>query len=224
MASLFQPIDIYCERLHAGLLAEPLNAVTNLVFLLGAYVIWRQLRRAGIAAKELTFLTAMLAIIGIGSGLFHTFANRLTMLLDVGPILLFLLSFIWIFIRHIGGCSWGKTGLFMLLFVALVGAVSQLPHDYQLYGTVFYFPAWLYLVGMAIFLQRRGTRTREFWLAVGALTFSMAMRALDMPLCPVWPMGTHFLWHMGNGIVLYAVLKGLAGLYINRTPALTGRT
>ena len=34
-------IDIYCERTGPGLLAEPVNAITNLAFLLAAAACWR---------------------------------------------------------------------------------------------------------------------------------------------------------------------------------------
>lgn len=34
-------IDIYCERLAPGLLAEPLNALSNISFLIAALAIWR---------------------------------------------------------------------------------------------------------------------------------------------------------------------------------------
>ena len=34
--NLFEPIDIYCERVGPGLWAEPVNALTNLSFLAAA--------------------------------------------------------------------------------------------------------------------------------------------------------------------------------------------
>ena len=34
-------LDLYCERLSPGLLAEPLNALSNLAFLYAALTIWR---------------------------------------------------------------------------------------------------------------------------------------------------------------------------------------
>jgi hypothetical protein len=34
-------IDIYCERLAPGVLAEPLNAISNISFFIAAVAIWR---------------------------------------------------------------------------------------------------------------------------------------------------------------------------------------
>jgi len=39
-------IDLYCERLGPGLWAEPLNALTNLAFLLTALASWQLARRS----------------------------------------------------------------------------------------------------------------------------------------------------------------------------------
>jgi hypothetical protein len=39
--TIFDPIDAYCERLGPGLWAEPLNAVTNLAFIVAAVICLR---------------------------------------------------------------------------------------------------------------------------------------------------------------------------------------
>ena len=77
-------IDLYCERTAAGLLNEPLNAISNLGFLLVAALAWRRARHEGFA--DVAVLAAILAAIGVGSGLF--LASFMTLLLteDVGVI------------------------------------------------------------------------------------------------------------------------------------------
>ncbi|MFT2588559.1 hypothetical protein ACMWPQ_29155, partial [Escherichia coli] len=40
-ASLLAPVDLYCERLSTAFWAEPVNALSNLAFLLAAYFLWR---------------------------------------------------------------------------------------------------------------------------------------------------------------------------------------
>ena len=67
-------IDGYCERTGAGLWSEPLNAATNAAFLVAALVMWR--RTEGGRAPVEAALVALLALIGVGSALFHTFAAR----------------------------------------------------------------------------------------------------------------------------------------------------
>jgi len=42
----------------------------------------------------------------------------------------------------------------------------------------------------------------------GAAVFlvSIAFRSIDNAVCPVLPLGTHFLWHCLNACVLYLLL------------------
>ena len=58
---MFDPIDAYCERLSAAYWAEPVNAVTNLAFLLAAWVMWR--RTEGLPLGRA--MSAVLAAIGV---------------------------------------------------------------------------------------------------------------------------------------------------------------
>ena len=53
-------VDLYCERLGPGLLAEPLNAITNLAFFIAAWLLWRQSRIAGSLTGGVILLLALL--------------------------------------------------------------------------------------------------------------------------------------------------------------------
>jgi hypothetical protein len=41
-------------------------------------------------------------------------------------------------------------------------------------------------------------------LAMGAtlLILSILFRSIDLPLCSGWPLGTHFMWHILNALML----------------------
>ena len=39
-------------------------------------------------------------------------------------------------------------------------------------------------------------------VAGALLILSLTFRSLDAPLCARWPIGTHFVWHILNGILL----------------------
>ena len=64
-------LDLYCERLGPGLLAEPRNAFSNLAFLLAALV------EDGMAARPLKLLLILLALLLIGAGLAHATGSAL---------------------------------------------------------------------------------------------------------------------------------------------------
>ena len=84
-------LDGYCERQSPAYWAEPVNALTNLAFLIAAAALWR--RSPGLPLARA--LCGLLFAIGIGSFLFHTHANALTGTMDVAPILLFILVYIF---------------------------------------------------------------------------------------------------------------------------------
>ena len=87
------PVMDYCERHDHGFWSEPLNAFTNVAFLMAAaaaLVIWRRQQKADHPALALILLTAM---IGTGSFVFHTVATRGVVLLDVIPIVIFIYGF-----------------------------------------------------------------------------------------------------------------------------------
>ena len=39
-------------------------------------------------------------------------------------------------------------------------------------------------------------------MASGLFAISLTFRSLDGPLCNVFPLGTHFMWHILNGVLL----------------------
>jgi len=88
-------IDLYCERMTSAWFDEPLGLISNVAFLIAAF----QLARHPGNRWPNWVLIALLICIGVGSGLFHAFATRLTLLLDVIPIQLFILAAIWILLR-----------------------------------------------------------------------------------------------------------------------------
>jgi ribosomal protein S18 acetylase RimI-like enzyme len=71
-----------------------------------------------------------------------------------------------------------------------------------------YLPALLGLLGVAVGLWlRRGVRRYGTWLlwAAGVFAVSLTARTLDRPLCTDIPVGTHFVWHILNAVVLFLV-------------------
>ncbi len=191
-------IDGYCERLGPGLMAEPANALTNLAFL--AVALWLWPRTKGIER----LLVAILFAIGIGSGLFHTFATRWAGLTDTGPILVFIL--VYVFAANRQYLDWRRRA-------AALGTVAVLPCA-ALAGQGFaalpgfavsapYWPVALLIAGYAAVLWRRLPQVaRGLAIGTGLLVLSLLARSLDMALCPVWPVGTHFAWHLLNAAML----------------------
>src|SRR6266542_1571339 len=184
-------VDLYCERTGPDLWAEPVNALTNLAFFTAAWATWLLLNRAVERPPGLVVLTALLATIGVGSLMFHTSATTWARILDVAPILVFQLTFFWLYLREIVGA---------LLIAALVGRqFSDL-----LNGSVTYLPAFLVLFGLGLYhWATRKHQPTVLLLASSVFAASLFFRAFDQAFCPFVPVGTHFLWHLLNALVLY---------------------
>lgn len=201
----------YCERgQQDAFWAEPLNAITNASFIIAAIFALALALRNRRLDGPVIWLIAITFAVGVGSFLFHTYAMVWSAILDTTPIMLFILSYFAIAMRCFGGFGWGKSLLLMLGFVALmIGAsfvLNLLLRD-LIGGSVSYIPALLALLGVGVWLHSK-THPAGIWLITVALIFgaSLTARAIDEPLCSTLSMGTHWLWHVLNGVVLGALI------------------
>lgn len=198
----FAPINAYCERTDPDYWSEPVNAVTNAAFLIAALVMAWRLR--GHTLPLAWAMVAVLACIGVGSYLFHTHANSLTALLDVLPILGFILLYIFAATRDFLGARPWVAGVVTLGFIPyaalLVPVFSLIP---GLGSSAGYMPVPLLILGYGVLLRRRFPETaRGMAIGAGILLLSLFFRTIDLPVCERLPLGTHFLWHVLNGIML----------------------
>ncbi|MES2814781.1 MAG: ceramidase domain-containing protein [Pseudomonadota bacterium] len=198
---MLEPIDAYCERTSAAYWAEPVNAVTNLAFLVAALVMWRRTDGLPLARA----MCGVLAAIGAGSWLFHTHANGLTAVLDVVPILVFILLYLFAATRDFLGLGpWWALAAVVAFFpyAALMVPVFGWAMPF-LGSSAGYAPIPVLILGYAVLLWRRAPATaRGMVLGAGVLVASLTFRTLDGPLCGMVPFGTHFLWHVLNGLML----------------------
>ncbi len=209
-------IDQYCERLGPAFWAEPVNALTNLAFFIAALAAYRLAKREGALSLDVLLLIFLTVCIGLGSALFHTYATVWAMLTDVIPILLFQLVFLGIYSRKVMYLSFARTGLLFAGFIALtVFFFGALPRAW-LNGSLGYASTLIFLTGLGIYHVR--TQRLEKWTLLataGLLLASLTFRTLDMLLCPVLPLGTHFMWHILNGMVLYLAMRVI--IFSNKT-------
>ena len=195
-----EQIDAYCERMDASYWAEPINAVTNIAFILAALFMWR--RSAGLPLAQA--LCVVLFAIGVGSFLFHTHATGWAAMTDVVPSVAYILLYIYVANRAFLGLGlWGALGgvaLFIPYAGMMVPAFSLIP---GLGSSAGYAPVPLLIYFYALWLKDRAPETAK-GLAIGAtiLVVSLTFRTIDLPLCDGFPMGTHFMWHILNGIML----------------------
>ena len=218
----FAAVDIYCERTAPGFWNEPLNALSNLSFI--ATAVW-----AGMEATKRRVLDAALAVsiglaalIGIGSFLFHTFANVWSGLADVIPIWTFVIWFVGLSLVRFGGLSPMRAAISLGLILVAFGfagwmlssgdaAVPQeMPQSDPLNGSQQYLPALLALYGFAAFLLwRRHPAGNWITAAAAVFTVSLVFRTIDPAICAKFPAGTHAFWHLLNGLMIGLILQAM---------------
>jgi hypothetical protein len=220
------PIDNYCERLDPGFWAEPLNAMTNGAFLLAAIFAFLRWQRAGGRDRASLWLICVTSVVGVGSFLFHTFANRWSVLADVIPIAVFIYSYFLLAMRRYLLLPWVAallaTGIFILFNTQFIKLWLSLFPGLTLNGSVGYIPAALALVAVGILCRMRaaGPEGRALLLAGSVFAVSLVFRSLDGEICSALPVGTHFLWHLFNAAVLLILMRAaIASSRVNRAKA-----
>ncbi len=210
-----EPVDLYCERFGPGLFAEPLNALSNLAFVAASLWLLAALPREFVAPRKppvvLEVLAGLVLLIGVCSAAFHVFATRWAQALDVGSIGLFIYFFVICYAHYVLDVRWPLAWIAAPAFWAF-GMFVQGPFDPgDFNGSVVYFPA---LAGIALMgaglAWRRRRGAAEFGLASVVFTISIGLRSVDLAWCSGWVWGTHWTWHLLNGVTLALATLGLA--------------
>lgn len=231
----------YCERgQDPAFWAEPFNALSNVGYLIAAALLARRLSQhhstagwqVGTAAIDnhayprlpLQILVTLVAIIGIGSFLFHTFATRWSRTADVVPIGVFMALYFVFALRLFLGWSTARISVALVAFLAATLAASTIAcpasmrsiTDYArepcLKGTMGYVPAlFAVLVTGAMVRQSPGAGQRLL-IAGGIFLGAMILRWLDRDVCAATmllgqPRGTHSLWHLLTAAALFVLVS-----------------
>ncbi len=229
-------VSCYCERaLNPDFWAEPINAMSNLAFLIAALFAYTDLRSRGPGrgGPAILVLIGLLMAVGAGSFLFHTFATQWARLADVTPIALFITLYMALALRWFLGVNipgaFAIAGLLVGLTLTMFLCGGVLPEGLcrvlstSLSGSVAYVPALIALAVVGIILYQRKHRATDWMLsALCVFTLSLIMRTLDG-----WPadaalgcmvremgertvyLGTHSAWHILNAVTLYLLLRAM---------------
>jgi hypothetical protein len=226
-------IFAYCERGNdPSFWGEPLNAITNGGFIIAALagiVMLARMRPQSRLPWHYFFILNFIAI-GIGSFLFHTYANAWSAAADTIPIGIFMLAYLMFAMRRYLGLSWFWTAAAVAVFIAAVniamnvqcwqgrfGFLENVPPGARarcLNGSLGYFPAMLtmWLVGFILLLRRHPAG--GLILSAGVVfAASLTFRSVDFTFCNDFILfgyraGTHFLWHLLNSLTLFLLLLG----------------
>ena len=201
-------MDAYCERVGPGLLAEPLNAVSNASFLVAAWAAWVLARRTSTLTTGIMVLIALGASTGIGSIVWHTYPTGTTLILDIVPIVLFIIWYIWLYTRNVMMKGLG----FALASVAafLIVTYFAMPYATMLHGAPAYTPGLLVVLVLGIYHAAAHKPSRFTLLYTAGVYFTaLYFRTIDQELCHYQTFGTHFVWHSLIGLVKFLPMRSL---------------
>ncbi len=201
-----RPVDIYCERTDPSFWAEPVNALTNAAFLIAALIAYVQWRRTGSRDWPVFALIVLVAVIGVGSFIFHTEATQGAQLFDTVPIAVFIYAYLFIALHRFLGLRLVAAIMLLVGFAVLALLEGMLVPAHALNGSHAYLPALAATLSVGWLARARAAG--PFVLASGGtLMVSLIFRSIDIVVCQAFPLGTHFLWHLLNALVLYLLLR-----------------
>ena len=149
-----------------------------------------------------------MALVGLGSFLFHTVATRWAEWADVLPIMLFMLLYLWLVLTRFFGWPPGLKLAVLGAYFAVTAYLEAAVSATVLWGGALYVPTLLLMLVIGMVLYRRRLRGAGAFLAAMAVFLaSFSARTLDARLCSAFPVGTHFIWHLLNATLLFILVR-----------------
>jgi hypothetical protein len=207
----------YCERTDSSFWAEPLNAISNISFIIAGFLIIYLYKKYLIDSKKaensinyiekdfnIIILSLLSITVGIGSFLYHTFHTQLTILGDLIPIAIFSFYTLYIGLRKNLEYDIKKSILFLIGF-GLIMTYSMFFMDRSfMNGSIIYLPVPFALLYFSIFAKNK---KKEWIISTILFSFALLFRTIDSSICGINPHGTHFLWHLINGFTFFFMIK-----------------
>ena len=209
----------FCERNtallfapSASVLVEPLNVASNLVILLAAAALARRavaLRDSAIVPLSVRALIALIAVVAFASIVYHLAPMQWSYLLDVQSVHIFGLWFAACFARWMLRLPWSQALFAIPLFGIFGLTISEVVPDFGL-DLARFLPAAIALAVLTVWLARRDDPAwRSFGGAAVVFALGLGFHHGDTALCGPIPTGTHFLWHLCSGVMLFLITREL---------------
>ena len=204
----FTSLNIYCERLGPGFWNEPINALTNLIFILfGFILVFKTMPN-----KLCLFLSIQIILIGTASFLFHTFANILVGLIDTVSIMLFGVTYVFGSNYYLLKLSTVTSLIIAFCLVPFSFIVSQLTimSFGSLNGSTLYLSFIILFVTYSYLIRKEFAQMSTILFCSALfLAVSIFFRTIDIISCNSISVGTHFVWHIMNGLLLGTLVWGI---------------
>lgn len=208
----------YCEPAFlvttTGWLFEPVNTLTNIAFVISGMAVWRYKSRFRVVGIDFNFMIAFILLTAFGSALWHGTRTYLGMWLDVFGILLFQITYLAAYAQRVWKISRVWNVLLVGLFIVSSFIIERL-WDASVLGDIVkgtggYLPCLVFLAVMAWYVRNKDRLfMKRLWCGLAVFIVSLSFRTVDLLLCDATGVGSHFIWHVLNGYLLYIISIGL---------------
>lgn len=178
----------YCEVTSSGFIAQPINTASNVIFIMIG--LWSVMKLPKSLASWSIFFIAL------GSTYWHATLHPYGLVADIFTIVIWFGFFLYALCRQ---QQWRNWWLWYLMCVGL-WAVSSKLHWIPMHSGAFVFS----IVTLFLFAIRMRQINQQYFLFVLLsalfLTIAVVARVIDLMVCDVMPIGTHWLWHIFAGL------------------------
>ncbi|SMB83578.1 hypothetical protein SAMN00120144_0739 [Hymenobacter roseosalivarius DSM 11622] len=209
----------FCEESLCGWVRQPGNTVSNLGFLVVAYLIFRHAKKHN--ARHLLPLAYISIATGLGSAFFHASETWVGGIADFSTIYLGSAFMFAMNVRRL--TKWGKPAIVVVYWLFFLGFFGLLFWERDLARTSYALQSVLCCIVLeAILFFRQDYRPpyRWFWAFWGSFLLGYGLWLLDVKhiVCDPanhWVSG-HALWHWLDALALYCVYRFYTGIPLLR--------
>lgn len=191
----------YCEISQFGSIMQPINVTSNFGFLILFFWSWYK-----IGLNKVTFSALF---IFLGSSVWHSTLHPMGLVLDIIPILLWVIFYLWAVTqyRFLPSERW----LIMLLLIILSIIVTKFTATFIPMRSGIFVMGSIFLLAASYIIYRHN-RYYSYLLATSCLLLTIAIiaRLADISLCDTTRIGTHWLWHLLSAFSLVPLIQILA--------------
>ena len=205
----------YCELPVFGSYFEPLNTISNLFFIISAIFLYYFYKKNNIKDVKSKIFLFLVILISLGSFLWHLNESDITFFLDVIPVTLFFIIYLYFLIFNI--IKNNKNRIYVLLIssvsIVLLWIIfrSFFKESFIVINEAYGYVLTLFL--FMILLVYSYIKKKDIFkkIVIVFLLFLSAyiFRQADLFICPYFVFGTHFIWHIINAFVSYFAVKSL---------------
>jgi len=195
-------MSTYCESGIGLFSTQPINTISNIAIIISALFAYKLIESHHIKNITIRILPVLLAATGIGSMFWHGIPSLLTNFADVLPLSIFVLvSFFFLLDKILSKRSLVWIAIILFMFINAPFVLGILP---SLNG----FIPYLFILSLGFTMlfalaKKYKTLTPNLTLIVILFAIALFFRTIDLAVCSIISIGTHFIWHILNALMFY---------------------